>query len=194
MQEVLDANVVLAGDVGQGPEERRHFVGGAAEQVDQLFTGKAEPLEREVCQAGRVEIPLKRRELRVDLRGDQVLEAEAERFGDAEQFLGLREFFSRLDFGEVRHRNAGLGGQGAEGEAPGLTESGEFDAEHGSEVSGVGHRIRIYSRPAKINDLAKFRLTRLGGLPSLGRPSGNARRRRGVCGGTWFLPRSMRAS
>ena len=48
VQEMLDPDVVLAGDVVQGTEQRRHLGGRAAQQVDQLFPREPKPLEREV--------------------------------------------------------------------------------------------------------------------------------------------------
>ena len=52
MQEVLDADVVLAGDVADGPDERGHCMRRSGEQFEQVGGGHAEQIEREIAHAG----------------------------------------------------------------------------------------------------------------------------------------------
>ena len=107
--------------------------------MDQLLARQPEPFERKSLDQRRVEESLEGRELGIDLRGDQLVEADAQRGRQTEDLLGLGKFLPGFDLGQVGDRETGPPGEVALGVMPGVAEPGQFDAEHGAEVGGGGH-------------------------------------------------------
>ena len=133
-QQVLDLHVEAAGDLDEGVEERADLLGLVGHHLKQAGRGEAEDLERDFLQNPGLQHAGERMEFFPEVEGNEVVEADAERLGQGENFTRLGIFFPFFDFTEVGDGQARAVGELLEREGLLLAELVEFQAENEAQI------------------------------------------------------------